>query len=542
MTTTSGERVHHERQPAARVSVSKEEDPQEREAATMADAALRMPDPGPALAGARHTAVGSASAIQRSPTRQPSAPPVARAADPVASRMTRGDGRPLPADVRSFFAPRLGADLSAVRVHADGQAAALAHAFGARAFTVGRDIFFAHGEYQPRTATGQRLLAHELAHTLQQSTAVLRQPTPRGSTRTVTFGREEGSVVARLTRDEPDEELDDIHDDIGRELGFFHDHWRDGLENFITTMQFSSAQEAAANYVGALGKSVAKSLLDNAIDAVGLIPVIGSVAKPLLKATVDAGVALYDERERSAAASADVQLRDYIVQLRTIIGESKVEVDRRHAETFPTLLAALRSASATSPRATTAEGQPAWVHDDAARVILRYRGALAALRSRIPPARIFQQRLTEEFARTGRNVGYVTRGTWRPSGTLTIDVEVKRERSNGRWQWDVTDIDDHWTLGTSAPRPERIAASLMSSLGGRPILTHLSVPKSINLEIETEVPGFNEVTEGSISITPGGAVFVRTRRGDPLLMRESATNPDIALRILQVSKIEGSSD
>ncbi|HEX7957282.1 MAG TPA: DUF4157 domain-containing protein, partial [Pyrinomonadaceae bacterium] len=61
-----------------------------------------------------------------------------------------------------------GADFGRVRVHADSAADVAARSVGARAFTLGRDIFFARGEYDPHSAGGRRLLAHELAHVGQQ--------------------------------------------------------------------------------------------------------------------------------------------------------------------------------------------------------------------------------------------------------------------------------------------------------------------------------------------------------------------------------------
>lgn len=65
--------------------------------------------------------------------------------------------------VRAF-----GDAVAGARLHTDGQAHALARAVAARAFTVGRDVFFAAGEYRPHTVAGRRLLAHELAHVVQQ--------------------------------------------------------------------------------------------------------------------------------------------------------------------------------------------------------------------------------------------------------------------------------------------------------------------------------------------------------------------------------------
>lgn len=80
----------------------------------------------------------------------------------------RGAGEQIPAETRSMMESRIGADFSGVRVHADGEAASMSGAIGARAFTLGSDIYFGAGEYRPGTTDGERLLAHELTHTIQQ--------------------------------------------------------------------------------------------------------------------------------------------------------------------------------------------------------------------------------------------------------------------------------------------------------------------------------------------------------------------------------------
>lgn len=79
-----------------------------------------------------------------------------------------GGGRSLPDDVRSNFEGFFGADLSGVRVHADGQADNLCRSIEAQAFTKGSDVYFAAGQYAPGTAGGDHLLAHELTHVVQQ--------------------------------------------------------------------------------------------------------------------------------------------------------------------------------------------------------------------------------------------------------------------------------------------------------------------------------------------------------------------------------------
>lgn len=80
-------------------------------------------------------------------------------------------GQPLEPPARDFFEMRFGRDLGGVRIHADAGAAAAARAVNALAYTVGRDIVFGAGQYAPATHRGGMLLAHELAHTLQQSNA-----------------------------------------------------------------------------------------------------------------------------------------------------------------------------------------------------------------------------------------------------------------------------------------------------------------------------------------------------------------------------------
>jgi hypothetical protein len=87
----------------------------------------------------------------------------------VVDEVLRSPGRPLDPQVRGFMESRLGHDFGGVRVHTDGRAAESARAVSARAYTAGADIAFAQGEYTPHTGAGQRLLAHELAHVVQQS-------------------------------------------------------------------------------------------------------------------------------------------------------------------------------------------------------------------------------------------------------------------------------------------------------------------------------------------------------------------------------------
>lgn len=105
---------------------------------------------------------------------RPAAPPVpaARAASSavpaVVHDVLRESGERLPGDLRAFMEPRFGTDFSDVRLHTDGAAAQSSRAVSARAYTVGPHIVFGAGQFQPASAAGRRLLAHELTHVVQQ--------------------------------------------------------------------------------------------------------------------------------------------------------------------------------------------------------------------------------------------------------------------------------------------------------------------------------------------------------------------------------------
>lgn len=93
---------------------------------------------------------------------------------------TKGLGQSLPANIQREFGHKMGADFSQVRIHTDGHAARLATDLSAHAFTHGTDIYFNNGKYNPDTSDGKFLLAHELAHTMQQSDGVVRRITVKG--------------------------------------------------------------------------------------------------------------------------------------------------------------------------------------------------------------------------------------------------------------------------------------------------------------------------------------------------------------------------
>ena len=81
----------------------------------------------------------------------------------------RSPGQALDLETRAFMEPRFGHDFSRVRVHTDAKAAESTRAMNARAYTIERDVVFGAERYAPGSKQGSRLLAHELAHVVQQS-------------------------------------------------------------------------------------------------------------------------------------------------------------------------------------------------------------------------------------------------------------------------------------------------------------------------------------------------------------------------------------
>ncbi|MBD0325584.1 MAG: DUF4157 domain-containing protein [Pyrinomonadaceae bacterium] len=91
-----------------------------------------------------------------------------RSAPPVVHEALSSVGQPLAPHTRESMEQRFGHDFSRVRVHTDAKADRAARSIQSRAFTVGHDVVFRDGQYAPDTDSGQRLLAHELTHVVQQ--------------------------------------------------------------------------------------------------------------------------------------------------------------------------------------------------------------------------------------------------------------------------------------------------------------------------------------------------------------------------------------
>lgn len=149
--------------------------------------------------------------VQRKPRPGADAAPASPAGAPALDGGLRRDisasgsaGRPLPGPLRRGFEERFGSDLGGVRTVTGDAAARLSDSLGARAFTVGDHIWFGRGEYRPESPDGQRLLAHEITHTLQQG----------GGTQGAGAQAPQASLRLGSSSDPAEAEADRVADDV----------------------------------------------------------------------------------------------------------------------------------------------------------------------------------------------------------------------------------------------------------------------------------------------------------------------------------------
>jgi hypothetical protein len=180
----------------AKLAVSRPGDPEEEDADRFADRVMRMTDVSDGRARVRPSTTGGHRihrTAERCATGSPcaaceekavhrradagSAQPSPAAAQGAVAALASG-GRPLPETVRADFESKVGRDLSSVRIHTDAAAGTAARAIQARAYTLGRDVAFASGQFRPADSDGQRLLAHEIGHVLQHGGDARLSPEP----------------------------------------------------------------------------------------------------------------------------------------------------------------------------------------------------------------------------------------------------------------------------------------------------------------------------------------------------------------------------
>lgn len=164
-----------------KLAINKPGDEYEQEADRVAEEVMRMPEPQvqracPCSGGCRKCQtqfLGDRQAHVQ--TKRTNSSIATGTAPPPVYKALTSLGSPLDSPTRAFFEPRLGQDLSQVRVHIDNAAATSAAGINAKAYTMGQHVVFGEGQYEPHSDSGKRLLAHELVHTLQQAPDLLRR-------------------------------------------------------------------------------------------------------------------------------------------------------------------------------------------------------------------------------------------------------------------------------------------------------------------------------------------------------------------------------
>ena len=167
-----------------KLTVSEPGDIYEQEADRLADQVMRMADPAPPSppSGTERLQRKCESCSEEDEKKKEEeshqkvsrkelslAPLEGTTAPPIVHRVLGSPGQPLDLATRAFMEPRFGRDFSQVRVHTDATAVESARALGAHAYTVGSHIVFGQGKLAPASSWGRRLIAHELAHVIQQN-------------------------------------------------------------------------------------------------------------------------------------------------------------------------------------------------------------------------------------------------------------------------------------------------------------------------------------------------------------------------------------
>jgi len=163
----------------AKLRIGQPNDIYEQEADRVAEQVLRMPEQGIQRQPVEKTLASEITPlVQRDIGKEGEKEDIFRAKESGKSspepgfqnRLTqlKGGGNPLPEPTQKSMKSRFGASFSAVRVHSGSEAAGLAREINARAFTSGKDIYFGENQFRPGTESGDRLLAHEMTHVIQQ--------------------------------------------------------------------------------------------------------------------------------------------------------------------------------------------------------------------------------------------------------------------------------------------------------------------------------------------------------------------------------------
>ncbi len=252
-------------------------------------------------------------------------------------------------------------------------------------------------------------------------------------------------VIAEITQDM----IDYVND--------YWNHYRDALGEFTRQMQFPADSEANADSAKGL-LAGAEALLDYGMEVASKAYMTAEVAEPwlaLVGAVAEAGKAWAEAQEAAAKAQGQIIIRDYISDLMEKIesgSDSMKEAIRDRRVALKDELAKKIKSSKSSTETGKYEGE-------AAEMTLALKKAAKELKAATPKTGQFLQEFTTRFIMAQDEDRYVD---GKLAGTLRITLKMK---SNENGIWEIDDLDDKWTLLSTAPEKEKLAGVLKKRLG-----------------------------------------------------------------------------
>jgi hypothetical protein len=493
---------------------------------------------------------------------------------------SRGRGRPIDPGSRERFARALGDDLGDVRVHDDADAGVLARAVDARAFTVGRDVFFAEGERGPGTGEGDRLMAHELAHAVQGRGApasgplVVTQPgdpaeveadraaagatapraaagapalrrAPKGkSVQTVTFGEDETEVIEGnvrtldpASRGSAEQEIANLMGDLKTELTMTEKNLLTALDQFSDDQSFASSSEGEADFNGAFVSWATEQIVGKLVEQVGeRLPYFGTI----YELTFGLIEKLKAEDERAAAARGSRAIAEFLGKHRSSVTSAFDEKVRAVPAATSALVVEYQTLAAehpdlatpTAPAGATPGAQPA-VAGDAARFLTDLRELVA--RTKAPTFETSLQTIIEAWV--AQSAGKLRS---RGGGDMYVDgrinISMKMYKSGDSYT-----VTEKPKGKLQAPRAEHVVDSLKLILGkDAKSVNDLDILKVVKIRVEDEIEwGLNDWYDVEVRYRSKDRLeFIQTM-GHPMReerVRERA--PDVERKVLSMVTLE----
>lgn len=215
---------------------------------------------------------------------------------------SRGGGSPLPAPAQQEMSSSFGYDFSTVRIHTDSEAASLSDGLGAQAFTLGREVYFNQGKFNPDTRDGKRLLAHELTHVVQQGYSV--KPT---------------SIVqlAPRKKSKPKEPEESHLEKISKPISLIKDSI-DLINTIENTWESFFPDKQQSGGIGPFMSEASKTILDMMFRYYSALELVSRVKEIALKLNIPLS-AIKDGKYPSVEPGSPSKLDSLIVELESMV-------------------------------------------------------------------------------------------------------------------------------------------------------------------------------------------------------------------------------